>query len=445
VSFRDFLDKLKDHGQLVDINKEVELNFELSNVINEMLRQNRPIGLFHNVKHKSKIPVVGGLLGNMDRIAIALGVKVSDISKKLENALGNLIEPEVVDDAPFKENVILGDEINLLEQLPIPWHNKGDAGPYITSGIMVSKDPVTGRQNFGYNRLQVKAPNKTGIMMNAWRHINYFYQEVEKKGQPLPVSMAIGVDPAVEIAAGFRIDQDEAYLAGAINGEPLKICKSVTNDLYVPADAEIVIEGLILPNVRETEGPLAEFTGHFGEVYQNPVFQVTALCHRNNPIYRDLIPGGFEHIYLGNVLPREITLFNMCKYASPNVQAVHLTPYSGGFMAVVQIDKKNEGEPKNIAFAAFLTHVNIKVVVVVDKDVNIYHPTDLLWAMATRVDAARDIITIPYAQGMENDPMTNADGIHTKYAIDATLPLSLANDYKRVTYPDVNLAEWYNS
>lgn len=445
MDFREYLEKLKKHGQLVDINREVEVDFELSNVFNAMLQENKPVGFFNNVKHKSGIPIVGGLLGNMERIALALDVEVPEISNKLEEALNNLIEPEIVDDAPFKENVILGDDINLLDQLPIPWHNKGDAGPFITSGVMISKDPISGRQNYGYNRLQVKGPKKTGIMMNAWRHINYFYQEVEKNDLPLPFSLAIGVDPAVEIAAGFRIDGDEAYLAGGINGEALKVCKCSTNELYAPACSEIVIEGFILPNVRELEGPLAEFTGHFGEEYQHQVVEITAINYRNKPIYRDLIPGGYEHIYLGNVLPREISLFQNTRKASPNVQAVHLTPYSGGFMAVVSVDKKNDGEPKNIALAAFSTHVNIKVVIVVDKDVNIHQPSDLLWSMATRVDAERDIIIIPYAQGMENDPMTDAEGIHTKYAIDATLPLRLTKDYQRVTYPSVDLTKWYNS
>jgi len=442
MEFREFLQKLSAKGQIVEINKPVQLDFELAAVVNTMLQQNQPVGYFKNVNHASGIPVVGGLLGSIDRIATALEVETAEISRKLELALSHLIEPKEVDNALFKENLLTGGEINLRKQFPIPWHNQGDAGPFITSGILVSRDPNTGRHNYSYNRLQVKGPRKMGIMMNAWRHIAWFYQALERNDKPLPVAVAIGVDPAVEIAAGFRIEEDEARLAGGINGKPLEVCKASTVDILVPASAEIVIEGYIPPQIRETEGPLAEFTGHFGEVYQNPIFEVTAVSYRSNPIFRTIVPGSFEHIFIGNVLPREITLMNMVKHVSPNVRAVHLTPYSGGFMAVVAIDKENDGEPKNIALAALATHVNIKMVVVVDRDVDIYQPSDILWAMATRMDAKRDIFIVPYAQGMENDPTTNAKGTHTKIAVDATLDLDLKKDYQRVVYPKVDLTEW---
>ncbi|MEL7610342.1 MAG: UbiD family decarboxylase [Bacillota bacterium] len=440
--FREYLQTLREHRQLVDIDRPVELDYELASVTEAMLEQDRPIGLFQNVVHPSGIPVVGGLLGNIRRIALAMGTEPQDISARLEHALAHLIEPQVVEDAPFKENVVLGDDIRLRELLPIPWHNRGDAGPYVTSGLMIGRDPDTGRHNYSYNRLQIKGPRRTGINMNAWRHLADFYEKAEQRGQPLPVAVVIGVDPAVEIAAGFRIEEDEAMLAGAIRGKPLPVCKCSTLDILVPADAEIVLEGHLLPRLREPEGPLAEFTGHFGEVYQNPVFEVSAVSYRNNPIYRTLIPGTFEHIYIGNVLPREIKLRNLTRYVSPNVRAVHLAPYASGFMAIVAIDKKNQGEPKNIALAALTAHVNIKAAVVVDTDIDIYQPTDILWAMATRVDARRDIITIPYAQGMENDPTTDAEGMQSKYAVDATLDLAIKDDYRRVRYPAVDLEKF---
>lgn len=441
--FREYLQTLRENHQLIDVDRTVELDYELAAVTQAMLEQDRPMAMFRNVNHPSNIPVVGGLLGSMRRIALALGVEPQDISARLEHALNNLIEPQVVEKAPFQENVVLGDDINLRELLPIPWHNRGDAGPYVTAGLMIGRDPDTGRHNYSYNRLQITGPRKTGINMNAWRHLAYFYETAEQRNEPLPVAVVIGVDPTVEIAAGFRIEEDEAMLAGAIRGKALPVCKSSALGILVPADAEIVLEGHLLPHRREPEGPLAEFTGHFGEVYQNPVFEVSAVSYRNNPIYRTLIPGTFEHIYIGNVLPREITLKNMTRYVSPNVKGVHLAPYASGFMAIVSIDKKNQGEPKNIALAALTSHVNIKAAVVVDTDVDIYQPSDILFAMATRVDARRDIVTIPYAQGMENDPTTDAQGMQSKYAVDATLDLAIKSDYQRVRYPAVDLEEFF--
>lgn len=442
MDLREFIEVLKQKGQLVEITRPVSLIYELANVINTMLQEGTAVGLFKNIDHPSGIPVVGGLLGHVERIALALECSVEEIKGQIEKALNSLVDPVIVEKPLFRENEFKGSEIDLTRQIPIPYHNPGDGGPYITAGIAISRDPVTGRQNYSYNRLHLKEPRKLAIMMNEWRHIAWFYREAERRNEPLPIAIAIGVDPAVEIAAGFRIEEDEIKLAGALRGRPMQLGRCSTVDLYVPQEAEIVIEGHILPHYREDEGPLAEFTGHFGEVYRHPVLEVTALCYRNNPIYRTIIPGSFEHVYIGNVLPREPMLMRFAKHVSPNVRGVHLLPCTGGFMAVIALDKQNQGEPKNVALAALMTHVNIKMALVVDTDVNIYDSNELLWALATRVDAARDIFTVPHAQGMENDPTTGPDGTHTKIGIDATLDLSLRKDYKRVVYPRVNLKEY---
>ncbi|GFN21793.1 UbiD family decarboxylase [Thermanaeromonas sp. C210] len=442
MDLRQYLDLLREKGHLVEISRKVSPRFELANVINTMLQEGGPIGLFTNVDHPSGMMVTGGLLAHPERVALALGCRVEEVNSRVEAATENLVEPVTVERPLFLENVFQGEEVDLTRQLPIPHHNPGDGGPYITAGIVISRDPVTGRQNYSYNRLHLKGPRRLAVMMNEWRHIAWFYREAEKRGEPLPIAVAIGMDPVVEIAAGFRIEDDEIKLAGALRGRPMELGKCATVDIYAPQEAEIVIEGRILPHHREEEGPLAEFTGHFGEVYQHPVVEVTALCHRHRPVYRTIVPGSFEHVYIGNVLPREPMLLRFARHVSPNVKGVHLLPCTGGFMAVISLDKQNQGEPKNVALAALMTHVNIKMALVVDTDVNIYDTGDLLWALATRVDAARDIFTVPYAQGMENDPTTGADGTHTKVGIDATLDLALRKDYRRVVYPRVNLKEY---
>ncbi len=439
MELRQFLEKLKQNGQLIEIDKKVKLDFEFAAIENAMEKEGRPAGLFTNTDNPSGIPIVGGVLGHMKRIALALDCTEQEINQKVDEALGRLMAPEVVENPPFLENIISGEDINLLEQLPIPHHNSGDAGPYITGGIIVSKDPETGRQNFSFNRLQVKGPRKLGLMMNEWRHIYQNFKKYEAKGEDMPIAIAIGVDPAVEISTGFRIEEDEAYLAGALNGEPLKVARGNAVDINVPADTEILVEGFVKIKEWEDEGPLAEFTGHYGEHQYMPVIEVTSICYRNNPIYQTIIPASNEHINVGNVLSREPMLKRMVSHVSPNVTDVHLTPYTGGFMAIVALSKTNSGEPKNVAMAALMTHVNIKIAVVVDPDVNIYLPADILWAMSTRVDANKDIVTVPYAQGMENDPTTDEEGMQTKFAIDATIDLKIKDDYRRVTYPAVDL------
>lgn len=440
---RAFLKKLEDHGELVTIDRPVALDFEFASVVETMLQERRPIGLFTNVDHPSKMALVGGVLGDIRRIALALDCTEQEMNDRLTQAQENLIDPVVVDDAPFRENQFIGEDVRLQELLPIPRHNEGDGGAFITGGIMITKDPVSGRQNYSFNRLQVKGDRKVGVVMNEWRHIARFYRDMESRDMRLPCAVAIGVDPAVEIAAGFRIEEDEGALAGAINGRALELAACATVDLLVPAAAEIVVEGFIRPHLREDEGPLAEFTGHYGEIWKAPVMDMTAVSFRNGAVYQTIVPASFEHVYIGNVLPREPMLKKMVSHVSPNILDVHLTPYSGGFLAVISIDKKNAGEPKNIGMAALMTHVNIKMAVVVDGDVDIYNPSDVLWAISTRVDANRDILIAPYAQGMENDPTTGPDGTHTKMSIDATIDLKIRDDYRRVRYPKVDLSQYY--
>ncbi|HHY38503.1 MAG TPA: UbiD family decarboxylase [Clostridia bacterium] len=436
---RTFLEALRSKGHLVEISRRVSLVHEMGAVADALIRTGGPAPLFKNVDHPSGIPVTGGLLASIDRIAIALGCEKSEVTGVIGRALKEPSSTVLVDRPPFRENVIVG---GTLDSLPIPFHNPGDAGPYITGGIAIARDPDTGRHNYSYNRLQIKGPRKTGFVMNVWRHIRQFYEKAEQRGEALPVAIAIGLDPVIHIAAGLRTDEEEGRIAAALRGEPLEVGKCETVDIEVPAHAEIVIEGRILPGIREEEGPLAEFTGHYGEKWYPPVMEVTAICHRSNPIFQTIIPGSFEHVYLGNVLPREPLLLEFTRHVSKGVKGVHLAPYTGGFMAVVSLEKSNPGEPKNVALAALMTHVNIKMAVVVDPDVDIHSPSDVLWAMTTRVDPSKDIFVVPRAQGIENDPTADKHGVHSKIGIDATLEESKKKDYKRVVYPPVDLKRY---
>ncbi len=327
-------------------------------------------------------------------------------------------------------------------KLPIPTHAADDGGPFITSGMTISKDPVTGRGNLSYNRMQLKGPREFGIMMNEWRHIREYMDLEETKDQPLPVAIAIGVDPALKIAAGVRYEGDELCIAGAIRGEAIKVTRGVTVDVDVPVDAEIVIEGFLPPHERKDEGPLAEFHGFYGKPWPSPIFQVSAICWRDDPIFETIIPGWNEHVYIGSVLGREPLLMNFVRHVSKGVTGLHILPYAGGFTVAVALDKKNPGEPKNVALAAFAAHVNIKWCIVVDSDVDIYNPADLMWALTTRVDWSKDIFLIPGSQGHELDPTGDTRGVHTKIGIDATGDKGRRELGARVRYEDVDLSKY---
>jgi 2,5-furandicarboxylate decarboxylase 1 len=346
-----------------------------------------------------------------------------------------------VTDPPWQANVVTEAEIDVRE-LPIPIHAAGDGGPFITGGVVISQDPVSGRGNLSYNRMQVKGPRQFGFNVNEWRHVRQFLDVQEEKDEPLPLAVAIGLDPAIMIAAGARYEDDELLIAGAIRGEGVEICPGVTADVRVPSEAEIVIEGFLAPHEREKEGPLAEFHGYYGELWSSPVFHVTAVCWRDNPIFQTIIPGWNEHLYLGNVLPREPLLLNHVRHVSKNVTGLHIPPYGSGFTALVALDKKNPGEPKNVALAAFTAHVNIKWCIVLDPDVDLYDPADVLWALNTRVDWSEDVFLVPGAQGHEMDPTADSRGVHTKIGIDATQDTGKREYGSRIRYQRVNLSDY---
>jgi 2,5-furandicarboxylate decarboxylase 1 len=439
---RSFTTVLEQAGQLARVQSPVSLNQELANVAMTITRQGRGAALFEHPA-ESDWPIFTGGLATQALAALALGCQSSEVTQVMERALepGAAIPPRRGVDAAWKQNLFTGEQVD-LRKLPIPTHAVHDGGPFITGGVTVALDPISGRGNLSYNRMQVLGPRTLGFNVNEWRHVMQFYKVQEAKHEPLPIAIAIGLDPAIMIAAGARYEDDELLIAGAIRGEGVPVSRGVTVDIDIPAEAEIVIEGYLPPGERHPEGPLAEFHGFYGELWSSPVLKVTAVCYRNDPIYQTIVPGGPEHIYIGNVLPREPLLMRFVRHVSKNVTGLHIPPYGNGFLAIVQLDKSNPGEPKNVALAAFTAHVNIKQVIVVDPDVNLYDPSDVLWALTNRVDWSRDAFFIPGAQGHEMDPTADARGIHTKIGIDATNKPERRPYGERARYPDVDLSKY---
>lgn len=439
---RSYLAVLEAAGELVRIAHPVNLEHELADVAAALMRRNGPAPLFTQVGDPGW-PVFCSAVANQARAALALGCQPGEVvqvmRRVLEPAAG--IAPVVVEDAAWKAHVTTGAAVDAT-RLPIPVHARGDGGPFITGGVIIAADPVTGRGNLSYNRMQVKGPRTFGFNVNEWRHVRQFLDTQEKLAAPLPVAVAIGLDPAVMIAAGARYEGDELNIAGAIRSAGVRVSRGVTCDLLIPADAEIVIEGYLGPGERAAEGRLAEFHGYFGDLWESPVFHITAICWRDEPIFQTIIPGWDEHIYLGNVLPREPLFLKFVEHVSKHVTGLHIPPYGSGFTGIVAIAKQNPGEPRNVALAAFTAHLNLKCCIVVDPDVNIYDPADVLWALSTRVDWSQDIFLIPGAQGHEMDPTADMRGVHTKIGIDATFDKGRRDYAGRVKYAPVDLSQY---
>ncbi|MEI8130975.1 MAG: UbiD family decarboxylase [Leptolinea sp.] len=441
-SLRDYILALELVGQLTRVNKSVSLVHELANVAATLARRGGG-GVLFDQPSESEWPIFSNAVVNQNEAALALNCTPAEVSDRMGFAIDpkNGIAACPGGEALWKQNILRGKDVD-IRKLPIPTHGAHDGGPFITGGVTISRDPNSGRGNLSYNRMQVLGPHTFGFNVNEWRHVMQFYKNHQDKNEPLQIAIAIGLDPAIMIAAGCRYDDDELKIAGAIRGEPILTSKGITVDLDIPTEAEIVIEGYLPPFIRQKEGPLAEFHGYYGELWESPTFEVTAICYRNKPIYQTIVPGWAEHIYIGNVLPREPLLMQFVRHVSKGVTGLHIPPYGNGFAAIVQIKKSNPGEPKNVCMAAFTAHVNIAKVIVVDEDVNIYDPADVLWALTNRVDWSLDTFLIPGAQGHEMDPTADARGVQTKIGIDATYKPDRRDYGERIRYPDVDLSKY---
>ena len=377
------------------------------------------------------IPVVANLFADRSWIADSLGVPSGELLSRFQNAVRHPLPWVEVTAAPVQD--VVHRDVDLLRQLPIPKHNEHDSGPYITAALLIARNPATGIQNVSIHRCQVSGPDRIGVLLLP-RHTRHYFRMAEEAGEGLEIALVIGVHPACILAsqAIAALDSDEMEIAGALLNRPIEMVKCRTNRVRVPAHAEIVIEGRILPRVREPEGPFGEFPQYYGTRADREVIKVDAITHRKNAIFHTIIGGGVEHLLLGGI-PREATLLEHLQRSFPSVRDVRLTP--GGtcrYHLAVKIDKKSQGEPKNIIMGAFGGHYDIKQVVVVDLDVNIDDEREIEWAVATRFQADRDLVIVSGAQGSKLDPSSD-DGISAKMGIDATKPLTTdAMEFKRI-------------
>ncbi len=438
---RSYIEALDAAGQLARVKRAVSLEHELADVAATLARNDVGAGLFEDVTG-SPWPVFCGSVTSHRRAAVALGCAPDEVIDVMEHVLepANGIAPARVESAAWHDNHVEGDQVDSA-MLPVPTHSRGDGGAFITGAVTVAKDPISGRGNLGYNRMLRLGPDRFGFNVNEWRDVGTFWKSREDPDAPFPIALAMGLDPALMIAAGVKTPVDELFIAGAIRGRGIEVCRGRTVDVDIPAAAEIVVEGLLHPAQREMEGPLAEFHGYHGEAWNSPTFEVTGISWRDDPIYQTIIPGWYEHIYIGNVLPREPLLRRFVRHLDPSAD-VHIPPYGNGFLALIQIERDNPGTPKNLAMAAMTAHINIRNVIVVDRDVDMYEPAEVQWALTNRVHWGDDVFTVPNSQGHEMDPTADQRGIGTKVGIDATYKRERREYGERVAYPAVDLGDY---
>ncbi len=378
----------------------------------------------------SPFPIVSNVYATRERCAMALGLRPDqarqELSLEYARREDRRIAPVVVErsQAPVKESVEVGDQVD-LRRFPIIRHHRMDGGPYIDM-VSVMRDPDSGAYNAAFLRNQFKGPRKLGLHMSP-RHNWQIVRKNEEAGHPTPVAMVVSHHPSFYIGAlnVSPFGEDDYEVIGSVADRPLRLVPSETwgSDFMVPADADIVIEGEVLPGVREVEGPFGEFPGTYGPQRVRWVVEVKAVTRRARPIYQDIFVGHRDVWVLGS-FPKEGSIFNRIKGVVPTVKAVHL-PASGvgRFHCYISIDKKVDGESKQAALITLGCVDFVKHVIVVDADVDIYREDEVMWAMATRVQADQDVDIIRNVKGNTLDPSQTDDIMGAKMIIDATRPV----------------------
>ena len=436
TSFRSALRRMQAAGRINTYAHEADTEYQVAGIMKKL--DGGPSILFPRIKGHA-MPVLGNMLSCKENCEAAFGTDYMGIRQFVTRALGNPVPPVQVAKAPVHENVLR--EFDLGKVLPILRHTEGDSGRFITAGIIVVQDPETGVYNASYHRLQVIGPQRTAIKLDFGRHLRAAYERAQKLGKPLPIAVCIGTDLAVHYTAatmGAQMPEsaDELAIAGALRGEPLPVVKGITQDLYYPAETEIVLEGMLLPNQTVREGPFGEFVGYLSPEGDAPIFEVTALCHRNNPVYFAINGVGRETIMLRKYV-MEASLLKSLQAATPIVKDVEVT--AGGlhrFHAVIQVKKTNpqqEGMQRNAILAAFGTLKDLDLIIAVDDDINIQDPNDVEYALAMRMEASKDLFIIPGARTHEYVRKSN-NGIRAKVGIDATVPFEERERFARAPF-----------
>ncbi|MFO0722452.1 MAG: UbiD family decarboxylase [Myxococcota bacterium] len=440
---RTFLDKLRAErpSDLLEIEREVSPRFETAAILVALEEKQRtPTLWFHKVAGTS-LPLITNVAGSTGRIALGLGVGLRDVGARYAAAVEAPKKPRLAESAPIDERVLRGADVDLGQLPALVYHQDDSDRPYITAGIVVAQDPDTKLQNLSYHRLMIAGPRTTGIFIERGKHLDRIHQKYARAGQPMPIAVFIGAPPAWSIGALYSgsAEVEEYDVIGGLLGEPLEVVPALSQPgLTVPARAEIVLEGFVPPEERILEGPFGEFTGYGTGAVETPVFHVTALRSRKDPLFQDIVSGRLEHLMLS--MPAiEYRTTSEAKRASANVSKVALV---APFTAVVALDKKDDREPLHIIETILSGDIYSKHVIVVDAGVDPQDLRQVMAAVALQVQADRRLHLFPDRQGTPLDPSCpSADGKVTKMGIDATAPLKSSRAVTKNRIPAEILAQ----
>ena len=467
-------------GQLVESDIEVDPQAELSGVyrhvgaggtVERPTRVDGPAMIFNNVKGHSDARVAIGILASRERVATLFGCKKEELGWVVRACAENPIQPVVAEGlAPCQEVIHRADEpgFDLHKLIPAPTNTPVDAGPYITLGMCYATHPDTGLSDVTIHRMCIQGPDELSIFLQPGsRHIGAMAERATELGQPLPISVSIGVDPAIEVLSCFEppttpLGFNELSIAGALRKKPVEMTKCVSIREHAIANAEYVIEGEIQPGVKVVEDQnshtgyaMPEFPGYNGKASTECwLIKVKAVTHRRNPIMQTCIGPSEEHVNMAGI-PTEASILGMIEKALPGKVKNCYSHRAGGgkYMAILQCKKTvhtDEGKQRQAALLAFSAFPELKTVILVDEDVDIFDSNDVLWAMNTRFQGDRDIVTIPGVRCHPLDPSSDPAysdsisdrGISCKIIYDCTVPFAMKDQFVRAKFMDIDRDKW---
>lgn len=421
MDFRTFVDHLRKVGELIDIPDPLSLDYEVGAICRQLSDADGPAAVLHSVGGSSA-PLVVNVYGTRRRLALALGTDEAALLTRVAAQLKTRIPAQPYSGtAPRCQEVVLtGDDIDITAW-PFPLWNLGDGGRYITAGNFIARHPEFG-WNMAFHRAQLYNRTELGVCMAPEHHLRYAADEARGRAR-VEAAIVIGVRPSVTIAAGsdFPIGDYEMGVAGALEGQPIRTVRCKTVDVEVPEDTEMVIEGYFPGEVRD-EGPFVEFTGYQTKLIQSPVFKITAITHRRDPLVHGVFAG--KPPCETNTIWRELEeseAFEILRRRFPLLKALHRPPQLGrDFIGVLQIDAQRlrPGIVRTLSLATAAVMPRLKYVIVVDEDIDLYDVDEVMWAVATRCDPKKDVAAVEGTMTSWLDP--SSGGLTGKMFFDAT-------------------------
>jgi 4-hydroxy-3-polyprenylbenzoate decarboxylase/2,5-furandicarboxylate decarboxylase 1 len=426
--FRQFLDVLRQHGELIDVHRPIELN-DVGKAMKQSYVRQGPAIMF--TKNGTDYPLVAGVYSTRSKALLAFESEEDTIFDKVLHGLDNPIAPVAFKGAaPCHEEIITGDAIDIRDW-PIPQYSPKDGGRYITPGIVVSVDPETGVPDIGHYRFLVLGKDTFSYSAQPFHRFGKNLAKCRKLGIVPKAALIIGVDPILAYTCQVQVPDttNDWHVAGGLRGAPVELTRCKTSDIEVPATAEVVIEFEVDLNNTVLEGPLGEYTGYYTRPSQKPIARVTAITHRKRPIFQGLLTGKpVTENHILKQVPFEASFYRTLQRQFPTVKAVSVRASAGvSFYVVIAMEPRFAGEARQVILAAMASNIRPKWTIIVDPDIDVHSSTDVEWAMAFRVQPQRDVIVIENVPAGPSDPSVDLTRertmrISSSIGIDATRP-----------------------